>query len=271
MQIVLDEHFGMSRIQGVNAEIQIKPVKVMQGRERVPLQVAMEGIRPSFFAKAVPIAGSPSNEEIEYFRREISANTILYFHDPRYSPQENLLRIRNWLLPEKHLLPVPIWGNRVQLFYLIHAVSRWMSLQKSHIGYQDLLIFLEKLEQQMTSWILSPKPMSLIYEQKRDAIHKPDLRKMYKQIQQMPNGKIMFQRSGSVEQLWNDLLTQKGEHQQVWAVRKGTTAELPEADYILDLPDFSLPIHVPYVQILFVKEHTILPPINPIKVEANIK
>jgi hypothetical protein len=251
MLVVIDEHFGVSSLPDSNLAIVLKPAKVFLRRQQVPLQAAIEETPPGFFAKTIRLKPYTLEEEIGFFKRFAGrTEQLLYMYDPAVYDSELLLRLRNWLLPELQLLPIPMTGNRAWLYCLTQTVTRLIRSGR-RLTYQQIVTYIQQLQSLQTQWILSPDATLFVFGNKCNAVYKPPTKPTFKLMQIPPGGKPALLRAGRLSELWDYVIQANSKSEKIWAIQKGTDDRLAGADYLLQLPATSFPVHIPYVQALF--------------------
>jgi|GEM_PF-4627865 len=253
MLIVVEELFGIHSLPFSHIQLKIKPTFVP--KNELTLKGIIEKTKPGFFSKQVRMRPYSITDEIEYFM-DISqdSETILYFYDPGYTSIDVLYRIRNLLLPERKLIPIPFEGskgNKAELIYLIYTVSDWYGKQAQYIGYDQFLIHTQYFKSLCTPWSITSEIRPFTSDKKHQSIYKPLKRISYKQVYAAQNGKLKVHKAGELIDLWSQMLIAKTESKRVWVVRKGVSVELPDADFIFDLDNQTFPVNIPYIHAIF--------------------
>ncbi len=253
MLIVIEELFGIASLPFAHIQLRIKPTLVHKKEQT--LRELIDKTKPGFFTTVLGLRPYSLSEELDYFmdasRQE---QTILYFYDPGYTAVENLYRIRNILLPDRKLIPIPfdgIKGNKAELIYLIHMMEDWTLKQTQHLTYEKFLIHTQYFKSRCTPWSIVSELAPFTEEKKHRGIYQPPSKLSFKQVYAESNGKLKVHKAGELLDLWQQMLAAKTEGKSVWAVRKGVSAELPGVDYLFDLENQSLPVNIPYIHAIF--------------------
>ena len=175
MLVVLDEWFHFENFPAEHYAV--KSLKI--GRKRQNLQQTMKEARSGRSTKRLPLKPYDVTEELEFFTELVTEHeTILYFYEPRYTSTDNLYRVRNWLLPEKQLYPVPVYGNRAEVLYLMHHLVEKLG-QNRTVTYQELQNDIEWLKGQATCLMISPDPTRLVEWKKLNSVYNGTGKKQY--------------------------------------------------------------------------------------------
>lgn len=247
MLFLLDETLDIRPQPLPNHRYEIKPVRI--GRKYKSLKDALEEINPGWRAKKLSPKPYRLSEELEFFSRAArDEEEIVYFYEPRYSSVGILSRIRNWLLPETHLIHIPIYGNLAEIVYLIEAIRHWCERRNSSDGQQELSVYIKKLQGRLKRWILSPMPMAVHQWKKRHTVYKPLNKKPFLLVEVTQQQKIDLRESGELTRLWGSLSDHVPERHRLWAVCKGVTEDLPEGARQRHIKEPVLPVNVPFVE-----------------------
>jgi hypothetical protein len=256
MLVIADEHLGYTSIPSHPFPFFVKPVNVLQSRKPMALRAAIESTPPGIFAKRLRLQNGSVLEDIHFFASLTDVgNKMLYLFDPSVTSYERLLRIRNWLLPEIRLIPIPVRGNRVELYFIVQTLTNWLSQYGNEASYQQILAHVEQWRRMCTQWILSPKASLFVMGDKCNMVYKSNPYAAYKLIRIPPDGRPSLLKAGSLASLWDHVLTSKNANEQIWALQKGTNAELAGIDFLCKLDAQTLPVNIPFVHAIFSPGH----------------
>ncbi|CAM4221611.1 hypothetical protein [Lederbergia lenta] len=244
MLVLVDEFLALDQTE------RIKKIK-LKGKF-YQLQDAIRLINPRLVARKLKIQLPSLNDELEYFSKLFQEeDKIVYFYDARYQSGEILDRIQNWLLPDKILWPIPIVnGNKAEFLFLLDEVMQYNDASTS---YTDLMARINTLRSNMTYWIMSPSPMLVFSPNKYNAIYKKKERNIFLLTEVLSKNRVKTHQSGEVNALWS-YLREKKQIDEIWAVSKGITSELPALHKHVKLEEPTLPVGIPYIQILTINK-----------------
>jgi len=253
MLIVIEELFGITSLPFLHLQFRIKPTLVLKKEQS--LRELIEKTKPGFFSTPLGLRPYTLSEELAYFMDASQEfETIVYFYDPDYTSIENLYRIRNILLPDRRLIPIPfdgVKGNRAELIYLIHTLSDWADKQTQHLTYEKFLIHSQYFKSRCTPWSIVAELAPFAEVKKHRTVFQRPSKLSFKQVYAEADGKLKVHKTGELLDLWKQMMLAKTEGKRVWVVRKGVETELPDADFVFDLGNMSLPVNIPYVHAIF--------------------
>lgn len=256
MVIVLEELYGMRSIPFMSTEVKIKPTLLRGG---LPLREYIQQTKRSLLPSALPLQSYSLSEELVFFKGIAEqAEISLYFYDPAYTSIQNLYRVRNLLLPDHKLIPIPfdaMKSNKAELLYLMDALADWAGKQDAPLTYEKFLLHTQYFKSRCTPWSLVAEVGPFTHVKRHRRLHKPPAKPLFKQVYTHTDGKLKVHKTGDLLELWQQILAAKTEEKQAWVVRKGITTDLPGSDIIVDLDNQTLPVHIPYVQAIFAPIH----------------
>lgn len=248
MLVVLDEWFHFENFPAEHYAV--KPLKI--GRKHQSLQQSLKQEGSGWLSKRLPLKPYSIAEELEFFTKLVTEQeTILYFYEPRYTSTDNLYRVRNWLLPEKQLYPVPVYGNRAEVLYLMHHLVETLG-QKRTVTYQELQKDIKGLKDQATCLIISPEPTRLVEWKKLNSVYKGVGKKQYCLVKVEEQQKIKTSEIGELAVLWRKVLKEEASGGDIWAVCKGVAEELVPSKHFYRVGEPAPPVNVPFVHAVVV-------------------
>src|SRR5699024_2550398 len=87
-------------------------------------------------------------------------------YDPVHTSYDMLMRIRNWLLPDKKLFPVSLTANRAQILWEIENLTTLSSNELRTMRYEDVQNKISLLRNNTAGWIITSKLKPFFYKQK---------------------------------------------------------------------------------------------------------
>lgn len=254
MLVVLDEWFHCETLPVEKDRYVIKPIKI--GSKAQSLQLTLQNAKPGWLTKHLRLKPYELREELTFFSEIVQNDqSVIYFYEPRYANNDNLLRLRNLLLPDKQLYPIPVYGNHAEALFLIHRVCRWWEQQHASVTYRNLRTYTEQLKSQLTRIMISPEPLKLVNWKKFNAIYRVASKKTYCLMKS--EGRQMSKKNeiGELTHLWRYVLEDVKEDEEVWAVCKGISEELNPAHHFYRIGEPAPPVNVPFV-------HAVISPIS---------
>lgn len=248
MLVIVDEFLDIAQLPDQGYSRKVKPVKI--GKKYSRLQDTLKETKAGWRQKVLSPTPYQVSEELEYFSGAAGEERdMVYFYEPRYTSEETLHRVRNWLLPEKRLYPVPVYGNRAELLYLMDMLSKWLNSYDPPLTYQDVTGYAEKLRKRIRRWILSPLPMAVFQWKKQNTIYQLEKRTTFLLMEVKPGQKPVIHKPGNLRNIW-DKLSEELQDQHIWAVCKGIDENLPGTYRQVHIEEPALPVNVPFVQVV---------------------
>ncbi len=253
--LVIDETTGLTEehFLHTNLKIAIKLAKLKKRKER--LSEYIEKRRSLFFHKDVNIVDRTLQEEIDYFTQFDDQNTenlIVYFYDPSCTAYEKIRRLRNVLLPDNRLYPLPVTTNLAETCFLIDQLDQHQHVVTApEMTYERFRQVVKSWLRNASSWLISTNVKSVLSRKKRHKIYRQPRKDVFHQVYISPSGQIVLEGKDSFSVLWKDTLSKIGKNKYIWMITKGVELSHSPDGLIrhVILHDSSFPAHVPYIQL----------------------
>ncbi|WP_416148235.1 hypothetical protein ACM26V_18690 [Salipaludibacillus sp. HK11] len=265
MDLILDETIGMTERLGEellnNTQLTVKPS--YEVRSSVSISDYIENNVPSIFKRKLKLKQNNLQGELEYFqnyRKNKSEtgerNVILYLFDPDVTKMDQLLRIRNWLLPEVDLISVSVRPMVAFLdsYLIIHNYQRLLTIYREGVNAsKEVRDEVNKIIQTSSLWMITPfkKPSIL---QRKKWVFKPskEYKDYYLHHYNPKIGEWITSDSGPISHCLSKMIV-KAEDAPLYGAKKNLTHDAFQVDEyleMLDIQQYSVPANLPYIQFI---------------------
>ncbi|WP_377891801.1 hypothetical protein [Alkalihalobacillus sp. R86527] len=237
MKIVLDESLGLHSLKSEN--ISIKPIRIKRADDLGDFLDKHDS--KILLSKKIPIANWQLEDEIAYFiDRFPSGSRIIYFYDPYVQPHDELRKLTNWLMNERHVIAIAAPNNRALLYMLIEKIQSLTNPTK-----QEVMRWVESVTRTVSGTIISQKPTVFSNERMLRTYREPK-NEIYKRAN-WKNEKIIVEESGNLLEVVKAVTT-SNDDSEYWVVKKGLSISLQEEREI-KIATPHLPVNIPFIHV----------------------
>ncbi|MBM7095042.1 hypothetical protein JSY36_04655 [Bacillus sp. H-16] len=250
MKLVIDESIGITKEAaderyGPEAAV-IKDTRVSSKKDQ-HLTDYLKETEPGFLRKGVKTIPYSLQEEVAWFQSvSEEGGPVVYFYDEQYTASDVILRVRNWLLPETSLHPVPV-GSLSGAAEVLFLIEELLKHKDGLTDYENLSHFTDERQTGSTVWVITtPKAKPLLEKKKRFSIYKKKEITEYSLIK-VHGQTVKTALKGPLDKLVEAVL-KEGENWLV--IRKGLDQELDlqGKGEEVTLSEQTLPVNIPYIQ-----------------------
>ncbi|WP_026691115.1 hypothetical protein [Alteribacter aurantiacus] len=253
MKLVIDESVGISTqimkewFDDRASSVFIKEVRV-ESKTKSTLTPHLKETKAGWFRKSVKTSAYSLQDQVDYFRASVGdEGLIVYFYDEQYTASDDLLRLRNWLLPELSLVLFPVTSLSGPT-HVLFLTAELLKHEKELLTHDHVQSFLSNRINEQNMWVITTDVKPFLQKKKRFSIYKKKEVSEYT-LTRVSSNSVTTVGKGSINKLV-ELVIKEGDN---WLVAKkeiDETLHLDGKGKQVTLPSHTLPGNVPYIQLV---------------------
>ncbi|MDQ0337881.1 hypothetical protein J2S00_000664 [Caldalkalibacillus uzonensis] len=260
--IVVDECLGLyEKPQFLGDETLYFVNLIKAGQADRGLQKQVERTKPRNILPSIKLKRKTLSDEIDFFTQVVHLNSakqsrgqtwIFYFYHSYYTDNQIIRKIQSLLLPEVFLLPIPVNASRAKALYMMYVLDRYIRQSHQNINFSELNFGINKSVQDLSCYLLSPKPLAQFKPHKWRYVYKHKQNSLFKLVHMKADGQVNLVDVDELQNLWPKVLSFKSEQKELWAVVKdlddGEKA-ISGTDFLYHIEQPAIPVNVPVIDV----------------------